>query len=97
MPWCICIITDAHAPASLLKLWYRELYEPLIPDTLYAECVADPDNTDNAFDIIQRLPRINRLVSIGCLLLLFSTLPQAKIGIPGLVNRRSDWHPGASP
>lgn len=56
------ILLDAHAPASLLKLWYRELYEPLIPDTLYAECVADPDNTENAFDIVQRLPRINRLV-----------------------------------
>lgn len=27
--------TDAHAPASLLKLWYRELYDPLIPDEFY--------------------------------------------------------------
>ncbi|PSN44409.1 hypothetical protein C0J52_05744 [Blattella germanica] len=39
-------ITDAHAPASLLKLWYRELYEPLIPDSMYTECVnhhADPE------------------------------------------------------
>lgn len=70
----IFFILDAHAPASLLKLWYRELYEPLIPDTLYAECVADPDNTENAFDIVQRLPRINRLVFFIITLLQYSRL-----------------------
>ena len=26
---------DCHTAASLLKLWLRELYEPLIPDQLY--------------------------------------------------------------
>ncbi|KAG8224927.1 hypothetical protein J437_LFUL006286 [Ladona fulva] len=36
---------DAHTPASLLKLWYRELYEPLIPDTLYEECVSPAATT----------------------------------------------------
>ena len=25
-------ITDPHVPASLLKLWFRELHEPLIPE-----------------------------------------------------------------
>ena len=28
-----------HTAASLLKLWLRELYEPLIPDTFYDEAV----------------------------------------------------------
>ncbi|VVC90192.1 unnamed protein product [Leptidea sinapis] len=41
------MLTDAHAPASLLKLWYRELYEPLIPDALYAACVAAGTNVFN--------------------------------------------------
>lgn len=54
--------TDAHAPASLLKLWYRELYEPLIPDALYNECVNFHDQPDKAIAIVQRLPELNRLV-----------------------------------
>lgn len=54
--------TDAHAPASLLKLWYRELYEPLIPDALYHECVNFHDQPEKAIAIVQRLPELNRLV-----------------------------------
>ncbi|XP_044743030.1 rho GTPase-activating protein 39 isoform X1 [Chrysoperla carnea] len=54
--------SDAHVPANLLKLWYRELYEPLIPDTLYDECVYEPMTIERATNIIQRLPRINRFV-----------------------------------
>ena len=30
---------DCHTAASLLKLWLRELYEPLIPDSFYDEAV----------------------------------------------------------
>jgi len=40
---------DPHVPGSLIKLWYRELYEPLIPDDLYQQCV-------------QSLPELNRIV-----------------------------------
>lgn len=54
--------TDAHTPASLLKLWYRELYEPLIPDTMYNECIQHHDNPHRAIAIIESLPEINRLV-----------------------------------
>lgn len=25
-------VSDPHVPASLLKLWFRELHEPLIPE-----------------------------------------------------------------
>lgn len=56
-------ILDAHAPASLLKLWYRELYEPLIPDILYHECVTT-ETPQHANDIVNRLPTLNRLVII---------------------------------
>ncbi|XP_055376859.1 uncharacterized protein LOC129609037 [Condylostylus longicornis] len=52
---------DAHAPASLLKLWYRELYDPLIPDALYNECVQTEDPVE-ADRIINKLPALNRLV-----------------------------------
>lgn len=59
---CSLTFTDAHAPASLLKLWYRELYDPLIPDELYDECVATED-PDEVNAIINKLPRLNKLVS----------------------------------
>lgn len=52
---------DAHAPASLLKLWYRELYDPLIPDDLYYESV-QVDDPKEVMAIVDRLPPINRLV-----------------------------------
>jgi len=54
---------DAHTHASLLKLWYRELYDPLIPDELYEECVQTDDPAEAAA-IINRLPRLNRMVII---------------------------------
>lgn len=57
---------DAHAPASLLKLWYRELYEPLIPDALYAACVAAGTDFQQCSRALLRLPPINRLVSTLC-------------------------------
>ncbi|XP_063227611.1 uncharacterized protein LOC134533847 isoform X2 [Bacillus rossius redtenbacheri] len=54
--------TDAHAPASLLKLWYRELYEPLIPDDMYLECVNHHGEPETAIAIVNSLPELNKLV-----------------------------------
>ncbi|XP_076237649.1 myTH4 and RhoGAP_KIAA1688 domain-containing protein RhoGAP93B isoform X2 [Calliopsis andreniformis] len=58
---------DAHAPASLLKLWVRELYEPLIPDSFYTECVSmrhdDAEvSAANVAALVDRLPDLNRRV-----------------------------------
>ncbi|XP_029634196.1 uncharacterized protein LOC115209795 isoform X3 [Octopus sinensis] len=53
---------DPHVPASLLKLWYRELYEPLIPAAYYEDCIMNYDNSDAAITVVNRLPEINRLV-----------------------------------
>ncbi|XP_066266048.1 rho GTPase-activating protein 39-like isoform X2 [Branchiostoma lanceolatum] len=55
-------IMDPHVPGSLLKLWYRELYEPLIPPSYYRRCVDSYDNPEAAIAVIQSLPEINRLV-----------------------------------
>lgn len=52
---------DAHTPACLLKLWYRELYDPLIPDDLYEECIQTDDPAAVA-KIVEKLSPINRLV-----------------------------------
>jgi hypothetical protein len=32
-------LQDPHVPASALKLWFRELAEPIIPAELYDECI----------------------------------------------------------
>ena len=53
---------DPHIPASLLKLWYRELYEPLIPAHFYNTCVENHNNSNAAISIVNQLPDINRLV-----------------------------------
>ncbi|XP_022242043.1 uncharacterized protein LOC106459788 isoform X1 [Limulus polyphemus] len=58
MPEC----NDPHVPASLLKLWYRELYEPLIPDEFYNECIEYCNDPESALSIVERLPEINQLV-----------------------------------
>ncbi|GJQ67979.1 hypothetical protein Trydic_g10642 [Trypoxylus dichotomus] len=60
--WELIEPSDAHVPANLLKLWLRELYEPLIPDTLYPECIAEPMTPRRACDLVLRLPTLHRLV-----------------------------------
>ncbi|XP_065316227.1 uncharacterized protein LOC135925021 isoform X2 [Gordionus sp. m RMFG-2023] len=55
-------VTDPHIHASLLKLWYRELYEPLIPAHFYQECIENNSDPQKAIEITQRLPRINKSV-----------------------------------
>lgn len=49
-------------PASLLKLWYRELEEPLIPHEFYEECISHYDNPEAAVNVVLGLPHINKLV-----------------------------------
>lgn len=55
-------IQDPHLPASLLKLWYRELHEPLIPNEYYDECISYCDQPEKCLNVIQKLPKINRVV-----------------------------------
>ena len=71
--WEVVLCRDSHTAASLLKTWLRELYEPLIPDHFYDECVAlavnldkesvtDPEKTKRLHNLISRLPELNALV-----------------------------------
>ncbi|XP_071527308.1 uncharacterized protein RhoGAP93B isoform X2 [Panulirus ornatus] len=60
--WEVGDCGDAHVAAALLKLWYRELYEPLIPDSLYQSAINAHDDPSQAAALVNRLPEINRLV-----------------------------------
>ncbi|XP_039632510.1 rho GTPase-activating protein 39 [Polypterus senegalus] len=55
-------LSDPNIPASLLKLWYRELEEPLIPQNFYKQCISNYENPEAAIDVVQALPELNRLV-----------------------------------
>jgi len=54
--------SEPHSPASLLKLWYRELYEPLIPPEFYEQCISSCNDVEAAINIVHSLPQINTLV-----------------------------------
>ncbi|XP_071227249.1 rho GTPase-activating protein 39-like isoform X1 [Salvelinus alpinus] len=55
-------LSDPNVPASLMKLWYRELEEPLIPMAFYKQCVSNYDDPVAAVNVVQCLPELNRLV-----------------------------------
>ncbi|KFO76221.1 Rho GTPase-activating protein 39, partial [Cuculus canorus] len=55
-------LSDPNIPASLLKLWYRELEEPVIPQQFYKECISNYENPDAAVAVVQLLPELNKLV-----------------------------------
>lgn len=56
-------VTPPPVPtASLLKLWYRELEEPLIPHDFYERCITHYENPEAAVAVVHSLPRINKMV-----------------------------------
>ena len=55
-------VSDPNIIASLLKLWYRELHEPLIPREFYVRCVEAYSSPEDAVKIVSCLPHLNRLV-----------------------------------
>lgn len=55
-------LIPTFSSASLMKLWYRELEEPLIPMTFYKQCVSNYDDPVAAISVVQLLPELNRLV-----------------------------------
>jgi hypothetical protein len=65
------VCKDVHAIGSVLKLWLRELAEPLVPDELYDECIKIADNAGKCVKLVQtRLQPLER----ACLLYLCNFL-----------------------
>ncbi|XP_072022049.1 uncharacterized protein [Amphiura filiformis] len=60
--WSMPECSDPNVPASLLKLWYRDLYEPLIPMEFYDQCIRACNERDKALEVISLLPDLNRLL-----------------------------------
>lgn len=73
--------------ASLLKLWYRELEEPLIPHEFYEQCITHYENPEAAIAVVHSLPRINKMVL--CYLIRFLQVPPAPpvSPLPGATSR----------
>ncbi|KAL1760593.1 hypothetical protein FB107DRAFT_286818 [Schizophyllum commune] len=55
-------IDDPHVLASLMKLWLRELCDPLVPEEMYNECITSANDPEACVRIVERLPTINRRV-----------------------------------
>lgn len=55
-------ITDPGVPASLFKLWLRELADPVVTADLYDEAVKHAEDADKCIELLTRLPEINRNV-----------------------------------
>lgn len=51
---------EPHVPGSALKLWFRELREPLIPAELYESCISAFEDADQALSTLDRLPDMNK-------------------------------------
>uniref|UniRef100_A0A6A7G4P9 Rho GTPase-activating protein 39 n=1 Tax=Hirondellea gigas TaxID=1518452 RepID=A0A6A7G4P9_9CRUS len=60
--WEVGECGDAHIAAAVLKSWYRELHEPLIPHQLYEAAIEAHDSPREALDLLHHLPQTNRLV-----------------------------------
>lgn len=55
-------IADPSTPASLLKLWLRELTDPIIPHSFYERCLLVGSDVDEAIAILDEIPPYNRNV-----------------------------------
>jgi hypothetical protein len=55
-------IEDPYVLASLMKLWLRELCDPLIPEEMYNSCITSAKIPEACIELVQRLPTINRRV-----------------------------------
>ncbi|KAF9403801.1 hypothetical protein BGX21_009897 [Mortierella sp. AD011] len=49
-------ITDPHVPCSLLRLWIRDLPEPVIPYSMYQQCIQGAQDKDAVTKVVSSLP-----------------------------------------
>eukprot|EP00026_Physarum_polycephalum_P005822 Phypoly_transcript_05861.p1 GENE.Phypoly_transcript_05861~~Phypoly_transcript_05861.p1 ORF type:complete len:542 (+),score=112.68 Phypoly_transcript_05861:205-1830(+) len=55
------ISKDPHVLAGVLKNWFRELREPLIPNCIYRDCL-DCETPTECLTIINKMPELNKAV-----------------------------------
>ena len=55
-------VDDPNILASLMKLWLRELCDPLIPEEMYNVCVSSSKLPEACVELVKQLPTINRRV-----------------------------------
>ncbi|TCD60483.1 hypothetical protein EIP91_010015 [Steccherinum ochraceum] len=55
---------DPTVLASCLKLWLRELCDPLVPEEMYNDCITHAKEPETCVSIVSRLPTINRRVVV---------------------------------
>ncbi|KAK5575930.1 hypothetical protein RB653_007065 [Dictyostelium firmibasis] len=51
---------NVYTIASLLKLWLREITEPLFPLTIYDQCIENSNKREKIFEIVSSLPILNQ-------------------------------------
>jgi hypothetical protein len=54
------ISSDPHVLVGVLKQWLRELREPLIPNSIYAECL-QCETTMECLKVIGKMPELNKV------------------------------------
>ncbi|KAG8710867.1 hypothetical protein FRC08_016610 [Ceratobasidium sp. 394] len=74
-------IDDCNVPASLFKLWLRELQEPLIPSNMYNACITVAEDPDRVVSIVRELPPNNRRVLLFVISFLQLFLPENVAGV----------------
>ena len=55
-------VDDPNVLASLMKLWLRELCDPLVPEEMYNVCISSSKLPEACVELVGRLPTINRRV-----------------------------------
>mmetsp|Transcript_29526 Transcript_29526/g.41542 ORF Transcript_29526/g.41542 Transcript_29526/m.41542 type:complete len:901 (+) Transcript_29526:99-2801(+) len=63
----LSVVVNVHTVAALLKLWFRELKDPLVPQSLYDRAVKNPSVVSEVVQIFSECPQLNQAV-IECLL-----------------------------
>ncbi|KZV71130.1 Rho GTPase activation protein [Peniophora sp. CONT] len=74
-------VDDPHVLASLLKLWLRELRDPLVPEEMYNDCIAYASEPDACVGVVERLPTINRRVVLFVISFLQLFLDEKVVGV----------------
>jgi hypothetical protein len=53
---------DAHTPADVIKQWFRDLLEPVIPVPMYDPCLKVNDNQAECVKLVHTLPKVMHLL-----------------------------------